>query len=77
MCLAVPVKVLEKTGKSMARVEMDGVRLEVSTALCPEINVNDYVIIHAGFIIEKLEHEDVQEKLALWEEYYEKTGQKK
>ena len=76
MCLAVPVKVLEILKNNKAKVAIDGVTLEVSTSFTPDLQVNDYVIVHAGFVLEKITPEDASEKFKLWDEYLEKTGRK-
>ncbi len=76
MCLAVPVKVTEILEQSKAKVEIDGVSLHVSSVLIENLQVDQYVLIHAGFIIEKLTDEDAQDKLDLYDEYLQKTGQK-
>ena len=76
MCLAVPVKVLEILKNNKAKVAVDGVTLEVSTSFTPDLQVNDYVIVHAGFVLEKITPEDACEKFKLWDEYLEKTGRK-
>ncbi|OFZ26881.1 MAG: hypothetical protein A2381_19840 [Bdellovibrionales bacterium RIFOXYB1_FULL_37_110] len=76
MCLAVPVKVLELLKNNKAKVAVDGVSLEVSTSFTPDVQVDDYVIVHAGFVLEKITPEDASLKLQLWDEYLEKTGRK-
>ncbi len=63
MCLAVPGKVLEIMG-NMARVEVGGFLREISLDLCPDVSVGEYVLIHAGFAIEKVDEEDAKETLA-------------
>lgn len=73
MCLAVPVKVLERDSDKTAMVEIDGVKLSVSTLLIGDIAPDDYVLVHAGFIIEKLHPEDARDKIALFEEYRQKV----
>ena len=75
MCLAVPVQVKEVIDENIAKVEIDGVGLSVSRVLVENLEIDDYVLIHAGFIIEKLLPEDAQDKLSLYAEYQRKTGQ--
>ncbi len=57
MCLAVPGKVLhvEADALRMATVSFGGVRKQVSLALVPEAAVGDYVIVHVGFAISRLD----------------------
>jgi hydrogenase expression/formation protein HypC len=63
MCVAVPVRVVEIHGGS-ALVDLQGVRRDVSLALVDNVGVGDYVIVHAGFAIQRL---DEQEALATLE----------
>ncbi len=54
MCLAVPSKVIE-INDSMAKVDVDGVVRETSIMLIDDVQIGDYVIVHAGFAINKLD----------------------
>lgn len=74
MCLAVPVRILkvDKSGKAMA--EKDGVNLEVSAALFPEIQAGDYALVHAGFVIQKLDEREALERIEMIDELY-RTGE--
>lgn len=67
MCLAVPMKVLEIKGKT-GLVEVGGVRKEANLQLLEQVNVGDYIIVHAGFAIQKLDENEAQETLKLLEE---------
>jgi len=69
MCLAVPGKVVEING-NVAVVDFGGVRREARLDLLPDISVGDYVIVHTGFAIEKLERERALEALEAWEEVF-------
>jgi hydrogenase expression/formation protein HypC len=64
MCLAIPMKVVEIDGLS-AVAEVDGVRRQARLDLVPEVEVGDYVLIHAGMAITRLEAQDALETLAL------------
>jgi hydrogenase expression/formation protein HypC len=64
MCLAIPTKILSIQGDN-ATIELGGMRRDVSLMLLEEASVGDWVIIHAGFAIEKLSEEDAQQTLAL------------
>jgi len=57
MCLAIPMKIVELDGKN-AVGERDGVRRAFRVDFLPDPKVGDYVILHAGFAIEKLREED-------------------
>ncbi len=58
MCLAIPARVVEMLGGDMAVVDMGGVRKEVSLALLEEVSEGDYVIVHVGFALNRLDEED-------------------
>lgn len=67
MCLAIPAKVTSINGL-MAQVEMAGVTRETSIMMLPETKVGDYVLIHAGFAIQRLDEEEALETLRLFEQ---------
>ena len=68
MCLGVPMKVLSKDGDYIV-AEVDGVQKEASvTLLGEEVAVGDYVIVHAGFAISKLDEEYAEETIRLMRE---------
>jgi hydrogenase expression/formation protein HypC len=60
MCLGVVGRIDEIDG-DMATAEIMGVRREISIVLVPEIKVNDYVMIHAGFAINQMDEKDAWE----------------
>jgi len=62
MCLGVPMKVLS-IADDMATCEIDGVRREASLMMVDGVGIGDYVLIHAGFAIERLDQEDAEETL--------------
>lgn len=71
MCLGIPARVLEvdRSGLlAMGMVDFGGVRREVCLAYVPEVQVNDYVIVHAGFAISLLDEEEAQASLDLLRE---------
>ena len=67
MCLAVPMKVIEIRG-DMGDVEVGGVKREVGLMLLEDVRVGDWVIIHAGFAISKLDENQAEETLGLLKE---------
>ncbi len=68
MCLAIPSKVVALKGK-MATIDISGVLREVSLLLLPEeAAVGDFVLVHAGFAIQKIDREAAEEALKLIEE---------
>ncbi|MCI5225043.1 MAG: HypC/HybG/HupF family hydrogenase formation chaperone [Candidatus Electrothrix sp. AR4] len=60
MCLAVPAKILSLEGER-AVVELNGVQQQANVALIADPAPGDYVLLHAGFAIQKWEQEDVAE----------------
>lgn len=69
MCVAVPAKVLNLE-EPWAEVDLNGTSYKINMMLTPEVQVGDYVLIHAGFSIQHLSPEEARETLELWEEYY-------
>ena len=64
MCLALPAKVLSVQDGN-AVVELGGVRQKVSLALLDDVKVDDYVIIHVGYALTRLDQAEAQRTLAL------------
>ncbi len=67
MCLGAPGKVVSVNG-DMAEVDFNGISRGVSLLICPGIKEGDYVLVHVGFAIQKLEKEDALETLRLFRE---------
>ncbi|MCM8805536.1 MAG: HypC/HybG/HupF family hydrogenase formation chaperone [Candidatus Omnitrophica bacterium] len=67
MCLAIPMKVISKKGNT-AIVDLDGVRRQIDISLVSRVKIGDYVIVHAGFAIQKLKKKDAEETIALLKE---------
>ncbi len=73
MCLGVPGRIIEvqETGlMRMGRVDFGGITREVSLAYVPEAQVGDWVIVHVGFAISRLEEEEALETLQLLGEVF-------
>ena len=68
MCLAIPVRVVELCADDMAIVDLSGVRKEISLAMVDDVAVGDYVILHVGFALSKLDPEEAAKTLALFSE---------
>jgi len=68
MCLAIPSLVVELLPNNMARIDMDGVRKDISLSLVEGVSVGDYVIVHVGFALQKLDPDEAAETLALFAE---------
>lgn len=70
MCLAVPLKIISIKGK-MGIGELGGVKKKISLMLLDKVRVGDYVLLHAGFAINKLETKEAEELLQLLREMSE------
>ena len=68
MCLAVPMQItaIEPDGSGVA--ELEGSRYAVDLSLIDNPRPGDYVIVHAGFAIEKLDEQEAAERIGLFEE---------
>jgi hydrogenase expression/formation protein HypC len=66
MCLAIPVRVVELRDESTAIVDLDGIRKEISLALVDGIQVGDYVILHVGYALARLDPGEAERTLALF-----------
>jgi hydrogenase expression/formation protein HypC len=67
MCLAIPSKIT-RIENNMAVIDVDGVQRECSLLLVEDARVGDYVIVHAGFAISKIDETAALETLALLKE---------
>jgi hydrogenase expression/formation protein HypC len=67
MCLAIPSKIV-KIENNVATIDVDGVQREASLLLLEDPKVGEYVIVHAGFAINKINEEHAQESLKLMRE---------
>ncbi|MEV4782073.1 HypC/HybG/HupF family hydrogenase formation chaperone [Burkholderia sp. LMU1-1-1.1] len=68
MCLAIPVRVVEVLPDQQAVIDIGGVRKRISTALIDSVAAGDYVILHVGYAIGKLDEEEARRTLALFGE---------
>ena len=71
MCLAIPGKVIdvyEEHGLTMGRVDYAGTVNTACLAYVPEVEVGQYVLVHAGFALNVLDEDEAQKTLALWDE---------
>jgi hydrogenase expression/formation protein HypC len=68
MCLALPVRVIERVGESDAIVDLGGIRKQISLALVDDVAVGDYVILHVGYALSRLDPVEAENTLALFRE---------
>ena len=71
MCLAIPARVAEILENDMAIVDLGGVRKEISLALVDDVAAGDYVIVHVGYALNRLDPEEAEKTLALFAEIAE------
>ncbi|MCX5753197.1 MAG: HypC/HybG/HupF family hydrogenase formation chaperone [Candidatus Krumholzibacteria bacterium] len=69
MCLGIPMLIVEKSGND-AVAESGGVRKSIRLDLLDAVAIGDYVLIHAGYAIEKLDTEEALETLELLRQVY-------
>jgi hydrogenase expression/formation protein HypC len=68
MCLAVPMKLVEISNEGTGKVDTGGVTADVSLVMVPHASLGDYLIVHAGFGIEVLDHQEAEIRLDLFRE---------
>jgi hydrogenase expression/formation protein HypC len=68
MCLGIPAKVIELDESSQGKVDYLGTKVKTNFSLLEDIKVGDWVIVHAGFAISKLDEEDARETFSLLRE---------
>lgn len=73
MCLAIPALVIERLQADEAIIDAGGVRKRVSLALVSEAAAGDYVIVHAGYAISRLDPEEAAHTLALFAQMQRET----
>ncbi|MDP2678625.1 MAG: HypC/HybG/HupF family hydrogenase formation chaperone [Rhodoferax sp.] len=75
MCLAIPARVVELLPNLRAIVDLGGVRKEVSIDLVADAQLDDYVIVHVGYALGKIDPEEAQRTLALFAELAQTEAQ--
>jgi len=68
MCLAIPAQIVELREGDSALVDLAGVRKEISLALVDNVAIGDYVIVHVGYALNKLDPDEAAKTLALFAE---------
>lgn len=74
MCLAVPGKILSMSADARATVDMLGAQREISLRLTPTAQIDDYVLVHAGFAIQVINAQEAAETLQLVDDLAELTA---
>lgn len=78
MCLAVPGKILEidyEAPMKMAKVSFEGITKEVCVEWIETPNIGEYVVVHAGFAINKMDEKEAEESLKLFREIADKIDE--
>jgi hydrogenase expression/formation protein HypC len=73
VCLAVPVRVTEVHDRHWATVEMGGTTKRISIDLVEGVQAGDYVLLHVGFALQKMDEAEARATLALFDEMLEAT----
>lgn len=68
MCLAIPARVVEIADDDQAIVDLGGVRKGISLALVEGVQVGDYVIVHVGYALTRLDPDEAEKTLILMAE---------
>lgn len=68
MCLAIPAKIVELGAGDQAIVELGGVKKDISLALVDNVTIGDYVIVHVGYALTRLDPQEAEKTLALMAE---------
>jgi len=68
MCLGVPAKVVDLMGNDVARVDVNGNQTDINIRLTPEVELGQYVLVHAGFAMEIIDESAALETMHYLEE---------
>jgi len=74
MCLALPCRIVELLPGTQAMIDVGGVGKEISLALVDDVAVGDYVIVHVGYALTRLDAQEADKTLALFAELGEGDG---
>ena len=75
MCLAIPAKVVRAEASGQGSVDYLGTRVKVNFSLLENVRPGDWVIVHAGFAIARLDEEEAQETLTLLRDIVQAQGE--
>lgn len=68
MCLAIPMKLIDVSDDANGKAESEGVEYKVDLSLIEEPTLGDYLIVHAGYAIEKLDQDEAELRLKMFKE---------
>jgi hydrogenase expression/formation protein HypC len=72
MCLGIPAKVIQIEESKIGKVDYLGTKIKTNLTLLEDVQVGDWVIVHAGFAISKLNEEEAKETFSLLREMVDK-----
>lgn len=72
MCLAVPARVTDLIGEDVV-LDYGGVRRKANISMLSDVKIGDYVLVHVGYAISKIDEEDALVTLKLWEDMLRTT----
>lgn len=75
MCLAIPMKIKKIKNKNIAIADLNGVEREVCISLLENPKKNEYILVHAGFGIEKIDEDEALKTLEFIEKIYEPNAE--
>jgi len=67
MCLALPAKIEDIIDKERAIVNLGGITKEISISLLDKVSIGDYIILHVGYALAKLDEAEAKKTIALFE----------
>lgn len=67
MCLAIPVQIIKLLEHDRAIVQLGGIEKEISVSLLEQVTVGDFVILHVGYALTKLDENEAHKTLQLFE----------
>jgi hydrogenase expression/formation protein HypC len=73
MCLAIPMKI-KSIDRKTATAEVNNVEYTVNITMMENLQIGDYIIVHAGFAIEKMDEVEAQKTLSIWQNMLESGG---
>lgn len=73
MCLAIPAKIIELHDNESAVVDIGGVHKEVNIFLLPDLKLSDYVIVHVGYALSRVDEDEAAKTLQLFAEMGEQA----
>lgn len=68
MCLGIPGRVVARLDDGLARVDVSGVRRDVSVAFTPDVEAGEWVLVHVGFALARIDEDEARATLALIDE---------